>query len=119
MSDVSPYLAASDDDIPTVVSLSLMGTCQVSICLGKATSRHRSLQPRFAAMAGVSAFLQPPDLTDEDKLLYLYLSEAWFTDHRILARKPTPFYVILIVGYWCPALACYCNFEIPFDIYAF
>ncbi|GKC85188.1 hypothetical protein Tco_1140905 [Tanacetum coccineum] len=39
-----------DDDIPIVVSFLLMGTCQVSIRLGKATPRHRFLQPRYAAM---------------------------------------------------------------------
>nr|GEV53040.1 structural maintenance of chromosomes protein 5 [Tanacetum cinerariifolium] len=35
-----------DDDIPIVVSFLLMRTCQVSIRLGKATPRHRFLQPR-------------------------------------------------------------------------
>ncbi|GKA98518.1 structural maintenance of chromosomes protein 5 [Tanacetum coccineum] len=35
-----------DDDIPIVVSFLLMGTCQVSIRLGKGTPRHRFLQPR-------------------------------------------------------------------------
>ncbi|GJX55183.1 hypothetical protein Tco_0285080 [Tanacetum coccineum] len=41
----APMVIMGDDHIPTVVSFSLMGTCQVSIRLGKATPRHMSLQP--------------------------------------------------------------------------
>nr|GEW26807.1 hypothetical protein [Tanacetum cinerariifolium] len=39
-----------DDDIPIVVSFLLMRTCQVSIRLGKATPRHRFLQPRSCSL---------------------------------------------------------------------
>nr|GEV50724.1 hypothetical protein [Tanacetum cinerariifolium] len=92
MSDVSPYLDASDDDIPTVVSLSLMGTCQVSICLGKA----------------IGALLWPAIVTLRYLLTFMPFVEK---------SRPPP--DLIDDGYWCPALACYCNFEIPFDIYAF
>ncbi|GJT29637.1 hypothetical protein Tco_0909912 [Tanacetum coccineum] len=69
-----------DDDIPIVVSFLLMGTCQFSIHLGKATPRHRFLQPRenknreqrnFSSNAQHATYLE--------KLIPYYMWKAFIT----------------------------------------